>query len=72
MKIFCVSLGCDKNLVDTEMMLGLLNAKYFHIDSYSFLLLFLLDEKAISQHWETAFPIIITPQKQHPHPLEES
>ena len=25
MKIFCVSLGCDKNLVDTEMMLGLLN-----------------------------------------------
>ena len=24
MKIFCVSLGCDKNLVDTEMMLGLL------------------------------------------------
>ena len=25
MKIFCVSLGCDKNPVDTEMMLGLLN-----------------------------------------------
>lgn len=25
MKIFCISLGCDKNLVDTEMMLGLLN-----------------------------------------------
>ena len=25
MKILCVSLGCDKNLVDTEMMLGLLN-----------------------------------------------
>ncbi|MCI9360616.1 MAG: 30S ribosomal protein S12 methylthiotransferase RimO [Hungatella sp.] len=24
MKIFCVSLGCDKNLVDTERMLGLL------------------------------------------------
>lgn len=24
-KIFCVSLGCDKNLVDTEKMLGLLN-----------------------------------------------
>ncbi|MCI8661710.1 MAG: 30S ribosomal protein S12 methylthiotransferase RimO [Hungatella sp.] len=24
MKILCVSLGCDKNLVDTEMMLGLL------------------------------------------------
>ena len=23
MKILCVSLGCDKNLVDTEMMLGL-------------------------------------------------
>ena len=110
MKILFISLGCDKNLVDTEMMLGLLNkdgytftddeheadvvvvntccfigdakeesvntilemAEYFHIDSYSFLLLFLLDEKAISQHWETAFPIIITPQKQHPHPLEES
>ena len=25
MKIMCISLGCDKNLVDTEMMLGLLN-----------------------------------------------
>ena len=24
MKILCVSLGCDKNLVDSEMMLGLL------------------------------------------------
>jgi ribosomal protein S12 methylthiotransferase len=24
-KLFCVSLGCDKNLVDTEKMLGLLN-----------------------------------------------
>lgn len=24
MKILCISLGCDKNLVDTEMMLGLL------------------------------------------------
>ena len=24
MKLFCVSLGCDKNLVDTEKMLGLL------------------------------------------------
>lgn len=31
MKIFCVSLGCDKNLVDTEMMLGLLNR-----DGYTF------------------------------------
>lgn len=31
MKILCVSLGCDKNLVDTEMMLGLLNK-----DGYSF------------------------------------
>ena len=27
MKIFCVSLGCDKNLVDTEMMLGQLKNK---------------------------------------------
>ena len=27
MKIFCVSLGCDKNLVDTEMMLGQLKSK---------------------------------------------
>ncbi len=26
-KLFCVSLGCDKNLVDTEKMLGLLNAR---------------------------------------------
>ncbi len=25
MKILCISLGCDKNLVDTEMMLGLLS-----------------------------------------------
>lgn len=25
LKLFCVSLGCDKNLVDTEKMLGLLN-----------------------------------------------
>ena len=24
-KLFCVSLGCDKNLVDTEKMLGLLS-----------------------------------------------
>ena len=31
MKIFCVSLGCDKNLVETEMMLGLLNK-----DGYTF------------------------------------
>lgn len=31
MKTFCVSLGCDKNLVDTEMMLGLLNK-----DGYTF------------------------------------
>ena len=31
MKIFCVSLGCDKNLVDTEMMLGMLNK-----DGYTF------------------------------------
>ena len=31
MKIFFVSLGCDKNLVDTEMMLGLLNK-----DGYTF------------------------------------
>ena len=31
MKISCVSLGCDKNLVDTEMMLGLLNK-----DGYTF------------------------------------
>lgn len=31
MKIMCISLGCDKNLVDTEMMLGLLNR-----DGYTF------------------------------------
>ena len=31
MKILCVSLGCDKNLVDTELMLGLLNR-----DGYTF------------------------------------
>lgn len=29
MKILCISLGCDKNLVDTEMMLGLLNQDGF-------------------------------------------
>ena len=27
MKIMFVSLGCDKNLVDTEMMLGMLSEK---------------------------------------------
>lgn len=27
LKLFCVSLGCDKNLVDTEKMLGLLNSR---------------------------------------------
>ena len=26
-KLFCISLGCDKNLVDTEKMLGLLNSE---------------------------------------------
>lgn len=31
MKLCCISLGCDKNLVDTEMMLGLLNR-----DGYTF------------------------------------
>lgn len=31
MKLLCISLGCDKNLVDTEMMLGLLNR-----DGYAF------------------------------------
>lgn len=31
MKILCISLGCDKNLVDTEMMLGLLTR-----DGYTF------------------------------------
>ena len=30
-KLFCVSLGCDKNLVDTEKMLGLLN-----LEGYAF------------------------------------
>ena len=29
MKILFVSLGCDKNLVDTEMMLGMLGEKGF-------------------------------------------
>ncbi len=29
MKILCISLGCDKNLVDTERMLGLLRADGF-------------------------------------------
>ena len=29
MKIMFVSLGCDKNLVDTENMLGILNDKGF-------------------------------------------
>lgn len=31
MKLLCISLGCDKNLVDTEMMLGLLQK-----DGYTF------------------------------------
>ena len=31
MKILFVSLGCDKNLVDTEMMLGMLTDKGYFI-----------------------------------------
>ena len=31
MKLFCVSLGCDKNLVDTEVMLGMLVQKGYSI-----------------------------------------
>lgn len=31
MNILFISLGCDKNLVDSEVMLGLLNKKGFHI-----------------------------------------
>ena len=30
-KLFCVSLGCDKNLVDTEKMLGLLKRTGHHV-----------------------------------------
>lgn len=29
MKILFISLGCDKNLVDSEEMLGLLNREHF-------------------------------------------
>ena len=31
MKVLFVSLGCDKNLVDSERMLGLLNEKGFEL-----------------------------------------
>ena len=31
MKILFISLGCDKNLVDTEMMLGMLTSKGYFI-----------------------------------------
>ena len=31
MKILFVSLGCDKNLVDTEVMLGMLTGKGYSI-----------------------------------------
>ena len=31
MKILFISLGCDKNLVDTEMMLGMLTGKGYFI-----------------------------------------
>ena len=31
MKIFFVSLGCDKNLVDSEVMLGYLREKNYEI-----------------------------------------
>ena len=31
MKILFVSLGCDKNLVDSEVMLGLLREKQYEI-----------------------------------------
>ena len=33
MKILFISLGCDKNLVDTEMMLGMLADRGFSITS---------------------------------------
>ena len=31
MKILCVSLGCDKNLVDSEVMLKLLEKKGYQL-----------------------------------------
>ena len=31
MNILFISLGCDKNLVDSEVMLGLLNAKGYQM-----------------------------------------
>ena len=31
MKVFFVSLGCDKNLVDSEMMLGILSKEGFEL-----------------------------------------
>ena len=33
MNVLCISLGCDKNLVDSEMMLGLLNQKGYSFTS---------------------------------------
>ena len=35
MKVLFVSLGCDKNLVDTEMMLGLLQQKGYSFNAES-------------------------------------
>ena len=43
MKMSMVSLGCDKNTVDSEMMLGLMNEKgfeYTDIDDYQYLRLY--------------------------------
>ena len=32
MNIFFVSLGCDKNLVDSEYMLGMIPVSYTHLN----------------------------------------
>ena len=49
MKILFISLGCDKNLVDTEMMLGMLVQKGYSItddENEADIVVFIVDGKA--------------------------
>ena len=47
MKVFFVSLGCDKNLVDSERMLGHLADRYFG-SSFRNMVSFLVDKKNVT------------------------
>ena len=55
MNIFFVSLGCDKNLVDSEVMLGLLDAKGYQIvddeTQADVMVLFMTQKKKVSRRF---------------------